>query len=389
MGNQKRAIAALALPHFVYSLSDDVLGYRVGFNAWYVWRRLDVGIPAADQSKRVGRHHVVVCGRPGRWECVVMAQTFKGSVSSALYRRLVGHVGADPVAAPLSVWALSMALSLPGCVDAGAALWVTLMMVSGWCAYELSKRHADIAHAVLRFVGIACAAVIAVLAAMATGRPSLINPNWIAGIMLVAAPFVGWVSFPALLATGSRGAILSMVVAFVALVIAPKLRSRKKVLFGIILLLSLVTMAAMAVRPQTLLKRLETWQTACALWLGRPVTGHGPGASLLLLGQNHADSLAVTILLEQGALGLFALCWVGVASMQQALKRGGLSGMSILAFSIHQATDATVYMPFVAMVAGAALGCLVCRPTTAQAQDNDNYLVPPAGRLATQEKGNL
>jgi len=120
-----------------------------------------------------------------------------------------------------------------------------------------------------------------------------------------------------------------------------------------------ITLVAIVARPATVIDRLETWRAACVMWLNHPLLGHGPGASLRLLGDNHADSLLITVLLENGALGLLAVVWLGVEVVRLCFSHHGTPArLALLAFGLHQVVDATLYMPGLAMLAGAALGLL-------------------------------
>jgi O-antigen ligase len=122
---------------------------------------------------------------------------------------------------------------------------------------------------------------------------------------------------------------------------------------------AIASILLLALRPETVLDRFQTWRMACNLWLSQPLFGHGPGASLLLLGENHADSLPLTILIEQGAIGLLAFVWSVVVIIPMFGKPGTPARVALLATLLHQTVDATFYMPGVALLSGAVLGVLV------------------------------
>jgi len=273
------------------------------------------------------------------------------------------------VAAPLILWAGSVLLSLLNATDGGAALWTLLLLASGGCAFVIARSWPHIITTGLLHVLGLLAGSLVLLFALKTGltRPSWINPNWIASIILMALPFSRLlVCIPALVLTGSRGALLALPVAAISLILYSYIRegSRPTFVFTSAVLLGVisVSLVAVAARPATVLDRLETWRVACTLWLQHPLLGNGPGASIYLLRENHADSLLVTVLLEQGALGLFAVVWSGVVIIRMCFSSPGTPArLALLAFGVHQLIDATLYMPGVAIVAGAALGLLTLR----------------------------
>lgn len=299
-----------------------------------------------------------------------MAQEVPLVSNHHLYMRLRGFGGSNRLGAPLALWALSMGLSALVCHDRGAALWVAFMMASGVIAFLLASKYPSAAGAVLRMVGLIGAVIISLSILLhGPGRPDWINPNWLSSLLLVTAPWAGWVALPGIMATGSRGAMLALGVAVLALILWGYIRKGAKhaALFAVIAVLAVAvaTVLAIAMRPETVVDRLQTWRMACELWLVHPLLGHGPGASLLLLGENHADSLLLTVLMEQGALGLLAVCWVGVVILRMAFgPQGNPARLALLALGLHNLIDATLYMPGVAMLGGAALGILSAHQET-------------------------
>lgn len=251
----------------------------------------------------------------------------------------------------------------------GAGFWVMLLWLSGMAAFLL----ADIRPGVARWLLGAAGSFLSILAvgwAASHGwaRPSFINPNWLAALLVLTIPYASqWLyallGAAALVVTGSRAALLGFLVALIALILwryhrAGTLKRWFVVLIGVGVIA--ITLVALAARPATVIDRLATWRVACSLWAQHPLTGHGPGASLSVLSDNHADSLLVTVLMEQGAPGLLALVYLGVIITRLCFgPQGTPARLALLAFMLTQTVDATLYLPFTALFAGANVALLV------------------------------
>ena len=251
----------------------------------------------------------------------------------------------------------------------GAGVWNWLLLLSGIIALLLADTWPAQARWLLRTVGEIVSLLTLVWAAShGWARPTLINPNWIAAWLVLTLPYAAnWIAAllgaAALLVTGSRAALLGVFVALIALILwsyhrAGTLKRWFVVLIGVGVIA--ITLVVMAARPATVWDRLATWRAACSLWVQHPLSGHGSGASLSLLSDNHADSLLVTVLMEQGAPGLLALVYLGVVITRLCFgPQGTPARLALLAFMLTQTVDATLYLPFTALFAGANMALLV------------------------------
>lgn len=268
---------------------------------------------------------------------------------------------------------------LPGVLISGgnsAGVWAMLLFTSGMLTLLLADAWPGVTHWLLSTTGAALGLLTVVWASShGWARPTCINPNWLAAILLLTLPYAShWLyavlGAAALAITGSRGAILGLLVALIALILWRYHREGTlKRGFGVLLGIGVIaiTLVVMAARPATVWDRLATWRAACTWWIQQPLAGYGLGASLNLLGDNHADSLLVTVLLEQGAPGLLALIYLGVVLTRLCFgPQGTPARLALLGFMLSQMVDATLYLPFTAMFAGANLALLVRHHETRQ-----------------------
>jgi hypothetical protein len=197
--------------------------------------------------------------------------------------------------------------------------------------------------------------VFVILGAIRTGVRSagiLGNPNVAGGLLAVISPVFGdfleggFMIIP-LVATGSRGAFLSVFSAFAwdsirkALVLMPLV-----VVAGLVLALA---------RPNTVSKRLGTWEEAGRLFLERPLVGWGSG-SYPLLSENetehpHADSLPMTIAAENGLLGLLAFGWLAVEFARIVARSDDPARLGLVAFATHNLVDCMLWWYWVGIAA--------------------------------------
>jgi hypothetical protein len=193
------------------------------------------------------------------------------------------------------------------------------------------------------------------------GRPSWINPNISGAILILGLPFVGnmrwaglWVI--AMICTGSRGAMLSVV-----LVLAWFNRSAIARYKWPALALALVAVASMFVRPGTIVARLDHWREALRLFAASPLFGWGPGNYINVSDipfQNHADNALLSLLAEQGLVGLLALIPLGIVIVRRWRFANELTRLVLLATLLHNLVDDTWLQPWPAVLLGLNLAML-------------------------------
>lgn len=204
------------------------------------------------------------------------------------------------------------------------------------------------------------------------GRPTWSNPNASAALLLLGLPFnANWLMLVALACTSSRGALLGLGVAAL-LWIWPRLRKYDpwfSTHFGSIGWRPLLTLAAVAftailvgVRTDTVLSRMQHWLEALRLFAASPMLGWGPSNYINVSRipfQNHADSALLTILAEQGVVGLIALAPLMVVIVLR-WRTGGpiLVRLMLLALLVQNLFDDTWLGPWPAMLLGLNLAVL-------------------------------
>jgi O-antigen ligase len=215
----------------------------------------------------------------------------------------------------------------------------------------------------LRAVGWILAAQVLIEVAITQSRARYLagNPNVLAAWLLpllFTAPVTGaWsvASALATLATGSRGALLGVSVAFCA----QKPISPWLLLVGGLLGAVLLAFA----RPSTTMNRLGTWTEAADLALERPVTGWGPRTYTELARNEphhpHADNLMLTVAAEQGIVGLAAWAWLAASVAVLVRRSTAPARWSILAVAVHQMVDCTLFWPWAGILTMAALALVV------------------------------
>lgn len=136
-------------------------------------------------------------------------------------------------------------------------------------------------------------------------RSALLHPNLVAALLLLGLPF-GNLALVALglLATQCRGAWLGVMVS--VLVLYASQRTRWAMLAGA----AVSSIGMWFMRPDTILWRFGVWLKALGLFALRPVTGWGPGTYMVASANPdapHAHNAALTIMAEQGMLGVLAV----------------------------------------------------------------------------------
>jgi O-antigen ligase len=286
-------------------------------------------------------------------------------MDAAFYFHLAG-VAACGVVMPLGLYhALTRRPASP--------LWPPLLVVGLWgllrsvnanffFAYggmlgAFALLRARTAHKVwLQLTGVALTVLCVALFAMEGARVSVINPNLLAALTLITAPFISPVfSVVALVATQSRAAILGAAIAAAAYV--GRVTNWHLAIGALVLVIVLS-----AARWPTVENRFESWGEAARLFAERPVLGWGVGSyptvNRLHPGGEHADSLPLTILAEQGIIGAGLWAWLIVAIAQHAARSQSNARWGLLALGIQQLADATAIFPFPSLGIGILLSQL-------------------------------
>lgn len=270
----------------------------------------------------------------------------------------------SPLLAPLGGVLLAMLATHPTSIDRRYSAWMIVLWTGLMAVHLLATQiPAQTLRRSLRIVGWLLAAEIMIEAALMQDRARILagNPNrlaaWILPLMFTAPVTGAWtvVSSLGLLATGSRGALLGVSVAFCA---------QKDVPWRAVAVGALLVGVALAfVRPSTTSNRLETWTEAAQLALERPVLGWGPGTYAELAVNEphhpHADSLALTVAAEQGLVGLLAWSVLAVAVARVCRGSSAPARWGILAIGVHQLVDFTVLWPWAGILTMTALALVV------------------------------
>jgi len=232
-------------------------------------------------------------------------------------------------------------------------------------AYLVARRWPGLTQGAMRYI--AQITTVWVIAQWVTrgGRPW--NPNMMASILLLTAPFVHSIPQALLLAvgalgiTGSRAAWLALVLAVITLIGKPwwrTLTSSDVMFIGWFLFFILLagTLAALSLlRPHSVYDRLSDYQRAAVAFARAPLVGNGPWSCLV-------DSLPLTIAAEQGTVGLFAWAWLFVTVLHRAVTtRDNPARLAMLAWFFHNALDYTLWDIPSSVVAVSVLALLEAR----------------------------
>lgn len=194
-----------------------------------------------------------------------------------------------------------------------------------------------------------------------------INPNVIAGIILLSGPFAGAglpLSGGGLLATTSRsawvGALVSALVSALA-AWARHTRAGRRAMLALAVAAPACALALIAMRPGSVVVRMAVWNEAANLVAARPITGWGAGAypqiSQVRPGKLHADSLPLAIAVERGALGLALAAWW----IRDATRRiAGMPRWALVAFAVQNIADCTAFNPWAAIALGLVINLPHC-----------------------------
>ena len=165
---------------------------------------------------------------------------------------------------------------------------------------------------------------------------------WLLSLFFLVPSSWTWriVGGAAIIATGSRGALLS---ALGALAVGYKIK------WWLVLVIMLVGGGLLiAWRPSTVDKRVLTWTSAVRLFTQRPLIGWGPGTYARLdhgdfTGKPHADSLPLTVAAETGLVGLAAWAYLFYSTARLVIRSQARARLGLVAFAIHQIVDCTVW----------------------------------------------
>lgn len=193
------------------------------------------------------------------------------------------------------------------------------------------------------------------------GRPDWINPNTYGALLVLGLPFVGskhwagvWVI--ALICTGSRGTMLA--------VLLPLLwwnRDFVKRHLRAAIALAVVGVLFILVRPATIMARFDHWAEALRLFAASPSVGWGPGSYIdvsRIPFQNHADNAFLTLLSEQGLIGVWALAPLAVVVVLRWRIGDPLVRLALAATLLHNLVDDTWLSPWPALLLGLNLALL-------------------------------
>jgi hypothetical protein len=291
---------------------------------------------------------------------VCLALAVAGIVYHVIRRRLPKCTLLD---LPLAAYALALALSCLTSVDLGRSLLYLLVWLACLGVYRvmliIPARSIALAFTILG--GLSSGLWLYEFARTHTRLSTMIHPNLMAS-WLVLVLFLGcstplwWLwNGAALLTTGSRGAILGLLVA-----IATRLRIR---LWWAIPALLVAGIALTALRPGTALGRLDTWREAVSLFAQRPLLGWGIGCyrdvAQLVPGYLHADNAPLTVAAETGVVGLAAWTWLVVSVARVAARSASSARLGLLAWGVQQLVDHTLWYPWVGLAVMACLAIVV------------------------------
>jgi O-antigen ligase len=193
------------------------------------------------------------------------------------------------------------------------------------------------------------------------GRPGWINPNIEGAILVLGLTFVGNVRWAglwviALICTGSRGAMVALGLPLAWTNRAVLARHR-----WLLMALALGAVLILAWRPGTITARLDHWAEALRLFAASPIVGWGPGNYIhvsTIPWQNHADNALLTVLAEQGLVGLLALIPLGIVVARRWRSANPLTQLVLMATALHNLVDDTWLQPWPALLLGLNLALL-------------------------------
>lgn len=185
------------------------------------------------------------------------------------------------------------------------------------------------------------------------GRSMAINPNKSSALLLMLLPYGSlWLLLAAILCTGSRGAMVGMSAA-VLITSWPALARLQRLAVVALIIAGAVLLCWL--RMPTIIARLEHWSDALQLFASKPLTGWGPGSYVKLIpGQAHADSAPLTLLAEQGLIGVAAI----MPLIYSVSSRGRLMSVPLLALLIQNVVDDTWGWAWVSLALGLNLALL-------------------------------
>lgn len=252
---------------------------------------------------------------------------------------------------------LALSLSMPGGDNrliAFIGLWAMwLVSQVRWSGWGVVLR-------LLMWVMRLFAVVVIADAVWHLGRPAWINPNISGAILVLGLPFGGgWLSVAALITTGSRGAILGLLLA-AYLLWHKQIEAHRRSLVVIGAATLFVFLAVW--RPGTIVSRLDHWAEALRLFAASPVIGWGPGSYVdvsRIPWQNHADNALLTLLAEQGLVGVLALAPLAVVVvLRWRTSTSPLVRLALLACLLQNVVDDTWLQPWPALLLGLNLAML-------------------------------
>lgn len=219
-------------------------------------------------------------------------------------------------------------------------------------------------------------------------RAGLGNVNMTASLLLLLMPWGGgFMPLLALLATGSRGALIGAGIAYLV-----KWRDMARWVLPVGMAAIMVAFGVLwAVRPTTVEVRIHEAQAAIGWFVQRPVLGWGPGATPALYndaGIIHFDNAILTVLVELGLVGLIAYGLM-VGNIAAKVKPGP-ARWGLLAWCVHQFFDDTLWWPwvFLALCANIGLGLAGYVPEPKQRINYDElFNVSETGSVPTVEPG--
>jgi len=185
-------------------------------------------------------------------------------------------------------------------------------------------------------------------------RPYLIShPNlkaaWLLLLTLSPVTLIGVVL------AQSRGALLGYITALSAYSVP-----RRYYVQAIIVCIGVMSIAA-AVRPGTMLWRVDAWREAVDIFVQSPWIGIGSGTYIThaASGASMAHNAALTIAAENGLLGLSALIVWLVPVAVIVMRSKHIAKYNLLAFAVQQAVDDQWLHPVSAILIGVMLAVCI------------------------------
>lgn len=392
--------------------------------------------------------------------------------TALLFRGLLP--GLPPLRRPRGAWLVGLFLllalvSVPGSANRGATVLQVVLLVSYACLWWLAADSAArggggrLVAAIL--VGAFLAGTLGLREYLFSVRGGdlgwrafgqFANPNFFAGFLApslllvlgsaflaprefkpwmwtLALGFVTAAVGGALLATGSRGGLLSFGVGLAALVLFAALRGlgrdraawlRLGVLLAVLAAISLATSGAirgrqtggsytllppelcpemrMAAAEESSQFRILTWKGALAMGRKRPVTGWGTGAfetsfepHAIASYTRHAHSSYLQVLAEQGFLAPVALLLLGLYAVVNGVRLPREpewtwlpgAGAAVVAAGVHNVFDSLLYVPAIALLTWSLLGLILASPATEREKAADADAEAAGGAAQPDRKG--